>query len=230
MEPLDPPPPPTPYEREGAGGGGAVGARAIARRRRRRTVAGIASVLLVVAVAVGGWLELRDGGWAQQRSAADERARDVALLALFEDIERSEGAMLGYYDRLRDELADPTSERDDVLAVIGAAAADAVLALREVRARIVALTGDAVVDDVRAAYLPHLDSWVDYLEAVVDAPDLELDRERATPFTLVINATARAFRVATEEMLDTGPSDAVRELAEAILDEGFRGFDDEADT
>jgi len=230
VEPLDPPPPPTPYEREGAGGGGAVGARAIARRRRRRTVAGIASVLLVVAVAVGGWLELRDGGWAQQRSAADERARDVALLALFEDIERSEGAMLGYYDRLRDELADPTSERDDVLAVIGAAAADAVLALREVRARIVALTGDAVVDDVRAAYLPHLDSWVDYLEAVVDAPDLELDRERATPFTLVINATARAFRVATEEMLDTGPSDAVRELAEAILDEGFRGFDDEADT
>ncbi len=230
MEPLDPPPPPTPYEREGAGGGGAVGARAIARRRRRRTVAGIASVLLVVAVAVGGWLELRDGGWAQQRSAADERARDVALLALFEDIERSEGAMLGYYDRLRDELTDPTSERDDELAVIGAVAADAVLALREVRARIVALTGDAVVDDVRAAYLPHLDSWVDYLEAVVDAPDLELDRERATPFTLVINATARAFRVATEDMLDTGPSDAVRELAEAILDEGFRGFDDEADT
>jgi hypothetical protein len=187
------------------------------------------SVLLLGAVAVGGWLELRDEGWAEQRTAAGEQARDEALLALFEDIEQSEGTMLGFYDRLRDEF-DPTMGTDEVRGVIAAAAVDAAATLREIRTRIVPLAGDAVVDDVRAAYLPHLDSWVDYLEAVADEPDLEIDRDRAAPYTLVINATAREFRVATEEMLETGPSDPVRELAEAILDEGFRGFDEAADT
>jgi len=199
------------------------------RSGRGRRVALLASLLLVVAVAVGGWLELRDGGWAEQRSAAGERARDDALLTLFEEIEQSEGAMLGYYGRLREEL-DPTMGSDEVRVVTAAAAVDAAASLREIRARIVPLTGDGVVDDVRAAYLPHLDSWVDYLDAVADAPDLEFDRERAAPFTLVINTTANGFRVAAEVMLETGPSEAVRQLAEAILDEGFRGFDEAADT
>jgi len=231
VEPSDPAPPPTPFEREVAGDGRAIGAPGVApqRPRRGRRIALLATVLLVAAVAVGGWLELRDGGWAEQRSAAGERSRDEALLTLFEDIERSEGTMLGYYDRLREEL-DPTMGPDAVRRVIAAAAVDAAGSLREIRARIVPLTGDAVVDDVRAAYLPHLDSWVDYLEAVADEPELEIDRDRAAPYTLVINATAREFRVATEAMLETGPSEAVRELAEAILDEGFRGFDEAADT
>jgi hypothetical protein len=226
VEPADPPPPPTPYEREGAGSGRIEGGPT---GRRRRLRVPIAVLVLVAGIAVGGWLELRDGGWAEQRSSADVQARDAALLELFEDIERSEGAMLGYYDQLREQLG-PTSEPDEVLAVIATAAADAVGSLQELRARIVPLTGDAVVDDVRAAYLPHLDSWVDYLEAVALDPGLEIDRDRATPFTLVINATAREFRTATERMLETGPSEAVRQLADAILDEGFRGFDDEART
>jgi hypothetical protein len=227
VDPSDAPPPPTPYERAGVGSVPPPGGPDVRRRRSRGTA--LASLLLVVAVVVGGWLELRGGGWADQRAGADERARDAALLALLEDVEASEATMLGFYDRLREEF-DPTMGRDEVLAVIGAAAADAVDSLREVRVRIVPLAGDAVVDDVRAAYLPHLDSWVDYLEAVVAEPELELDRERAAPYTLVINATARAFRTATEEMLDTGPSEAVSRLAEDILDAGFRGFDDEAQT
>jgi len=228
VEPSDPPPPPTPFEREGSGR--AIDAPGAAQRPRRgRRVAAVVSALLVVAVALGGWLELRDEGWAEQRSAAGERARDEALLTLFEDIEQSEGTMLGYYDRLRDEF-DPTMGTDEVRGVIAAAAVDAAATLRGIRTRIVPLAGDAVVDDVRAAYLPHLDSWVDYLEAVADEPDLEIDRERAAPYTLVINATAQAFRVATEVMLESGPSEAVRQLAEAILDEGFRGFEQESDT
>ena len=235
MEPSEPAPPPTPFEREverevasdrRASDDGGVAAQ---RPRRGRRLRLLVSVLLLGAVAVGGWLELRDEGWAEQRTAAGEQARDEALLALFEDIEQSEGTMLGFYDRLRDEF-DPTMGTDEVRGVIAAAAVDAAATLREIRTRIVPLAGDAVVDDVRAAYLPHLDSWVDYLEAVADEPDLEIDRDRAAPYTLVINATAREFRVATEEMLETGPSDPVRELAEAILDEGFRGFDEAADT
>jgi hypothetical protein len=231
VEPSEPAPPPTPFEREVVGDARAIAAVGVAaqppRRGRRLTL--VAGVLLVGAVAVGGWLELRDEGWAEQRTAAGEQARDEALLTLFADIEQSEGTMLGFYDRLRDEF-DPTLGTDEVRGVIAAAAVDAAATLREIRARIVPLADDAVVDDVRAAYLPHLDSWVDYLEAVADEPDLEIDRERAAPYTLVINATARAFRVATEEMLETEPSEAVRALAEAILDEGFRGFDEAADT
>ena len=47
---------------------------------------------------------------------------------------------------------------------------------------------------------------------------------------LLINSTARTFRVATELMLETGPSDDVARLADEILEQGFRGFDDEVDT
>jgi hypothetical protein len=224
----DPLPPPTPFERGAALDPTASSTSGPPRRRRRVRV--IAALLLVGTVAAGGWLALRDGGFADQRSAAGERTRDSALLALLIDIEQSEGAMLGYYDALRDELGDPTVSREQALDIIAAAAVEAASQLREVRALIVPVTGDAVVDDVRAAYLPHLDSWVDYLDAVAEMPELELERDRAAPFNLVINATARAFRVATEEMLATGPSEEVRQFAEDILDEGFRGFDDEAQT
>jgi hypothetical protein len=224
VDPSDPSPPPTPFEREGAV------TSASSRARRRRVTRVVAAVLLVGAVAAGGWLALRDGGPTAQRPGGADQDRDAALLTLFVEIEQSERAMLDYYDRLREELDDPRLSREQVLEIIGDAAAEAVERLRETRSRIVPLAGDALVDDVRAAYLPHLDSWVDYLDAVVEEPGLETDRELATPFTLVINATARAFRVATEEMLATDPSEEVRSLAETILDEGFRGFDDEAQT
>jgi hypothetical protein len=221
----EPPPPPTPYERSGESPGGRSGQRP-SRRRLRSVVV----LLVVVAVGLGIWSERREGGRADQRAATTEQRRDSALLQLFEDIERSEGEMLGFYDRLSEELGDPAFTRAQVLDVIAAAATDAVDELRDVRARIVPLAEDSVVDDVRAAYLPHLDSWIDYLAAVAEDPELELDRERAAPFMLLINSTARTFRVATERMLETGPSEDVARLADEILEEGFRGFDDEVQT
>jgi hypothetical protein len=227
----DPPPPPTPYERAvDHAGERAVERPGAARAPRGRAPRIVVSLLLVIAVALGVWTELRDGGRADQRAVRVEQTRDEALLQLFEEIERSEGEMLGFYDRLGDELGDPSTTRDEVLTIIAAAAADAVDELRAVRVRIVPLADDSVVDDVRAAYLPHLDSWIDYLTAVAEDPDLELERERAAPFMLLINSTARTFRVATELMLETGPSDDVARLADEILEEGFRGFDDEVDT
>lgn len=223
----EPPPPPTPYERSSERVGELAGERAPSARRRLRSVV---VLLVVVAVGSGIWSERREGGRADQRAATTEQSRDGALLQLFEDIERSEGEMLGFYDRLGEELGAPTVTREQVLDVIADAAADAADELRDVRARIVPLAEDSVVDDVRAAYLPHLDSWIDYLAAVAEDPELELDRERAAPFMLLINSTARSFRVATERMLESGPSEDVARLADAILEEGFRGFDDEVQT
>jgi hypothetical protein len=227
MDAPDAPPPPTPFERAEQ----QATARTRRVRRRRRTVA-LLGVLLVGAVSAGAWLALggpRGGGGP---TGATAPTRDEALLQLFVDVQRSEGVMLGYYEQLEAELSDPAMAPEAALAIIATAAAEAVDGLQDVRASIVPLAGDAVVDDVRAAYLPHLDSWLDYLEAVAGDPELELDpdRSRATPFTLLINATARAFRTATEELLATAPSEEVRRLAEEILDEGFRGFDEEAQT
>jgi hypothetical protein len=85
------------------------------------------------------------------------------------------------------------------------------------------------VDAVREAYLPHLDSWVDYMAAVAERPELLFDGNDQQPFILLINATATTFREATEAMLATGPGEDVVELAERILDRGFRGFEGEAD-
>lgn len=154
--------------------------------------------------------------------------RQAALLELFDGIDRSELAMGAFNDGVGTALAEATT-RDGGLAAAAAIARTGVDALSAVRAELVPSSGDGTVDAVRAAYLPHLDSWVDFMAAVAERPELLLDGNDQQPFLLLINATATTFREATEAMLATEPGEDVVELAEMILDRGFRGFEGEAD-
>jgi hypothetical protein len=76
-----------------------------------------------------------------------------------------------------------------------------------------------------SAYLPHLDSWIDYLAAVAEEPALLFSRDEQQPYILRINATAEAFAVwRSRTLLADGPlHPSIADLAERILDDGFRG-------
>ena len=154
--------------------------------------------------------------------------RQAALLELLDGIDRSELVMEAFNDGVGTAFAEAAT-RDDALSAAADAARTGVDALRAVRTELVPSAGDGTVDAVREAYLPHLDSWVDYLSAVADRPELLFDSTDQQPFLLLINATATTFREATEVMIATEPDEDVVELAELILDRGFRGFEGEAD-
>ncbi len=150
---------------------------------------------------------------------AAERERE--LIAVLEDIVGTEALMLVFNDEV-DRAFDGTSDREVALDRIGRAAGTGAGGLLDRRPRIVARTAGAEVAGVREAYLPHLDSWVSYLEAVADQPELLLRTDDLQPYILRINATAEVFRLALEELLAAGPPAAAAELAERILDDGFR--------
>jgi hypothetical protein len=210
---IDPPPPLSPPE------------RAAARLRRRRRLGTGAMLLagLLLAVLVFGDRTVLSGFMGTSASQ-----REAALLELLDGIERSESAMETFNDDVSAALAEGATAEAAFNAVV-VIARTGVEALSAVRAELVPTTGDATVDAVREAYLPHLDSWVDFMGAVAERPDILFDRDAQQPYLLLINATATTFREATEAMIATEPGEAVVELAEMILDRGFRGFEGEAE-
>jgi hypothetical protein len=153
--------------------------------------------------------------------------RDRALVELLEGIVASEGIMLAFNDDVGERLEGATDE-ESAFAAISSAAADGAAGLRAARPELVEQTGDPAVDDVRAAYIPHLDSWIDYLAALVERPELLFLRDDQQPYLLLINSTAEAFAEALETLIASGPAPEVIALAEQILDDGFR-FEREAD-
>jgi hypothetical protein len=209
IETSEPPPPPSPPER--------AAARGRRRRRLRQAVLVLAVVALTVVVLGERWSADLDGA----SSGADRR---TALLTLLDAIDRSELAMEAFNDAVAATLADATSLETalDASAAIASVSADELTTLR---AELVPAAGDATVDSVRDAYLPHLDSWIDFVTAVAQRPQLLIDRADQQPYLLLINATATTFREATEAMIATGPDEDVVTLAEMILDRGFRGFE-----
>jgi hypothetical protein len=158
-------------------------------------------------------------GW--RGAGAQQSDRDVELVALLEGVVDSESIMLAFNDDVAAQLEGATDEAT-ALAAIGAAAADGADGLRAARPGLIEPMGDRVVDDVRSVYVPHLDSWIDYLAAVAKRPELLFTRDDQQPYILRINATAEAFADSLEALIDTGPSPEVVALAERILDEGFR--------
>lgn len=209
---IDRPPPPSPPERA-------------ATRRRRQQQLGSVTVLLGLLLAT---LVFGDRSFFAGLAGTSPSQRQAALLELLDGIDRSELAMGAFNDGVGTALAEAEA-REDALSAAVAAALTGVDALRAVRTELVPRTGDGPVDAVREAYLPHLDSWVDYLSAVAERPELLFDGTGQQPFLLLINATATEFREATEAMIATEPGEDVVELAELILDRGFRGFEGEAD-
>jgi hypothetical protein len=155
------------------------------------------------------------------REAVVQSERDLLLVGLLEDIVASERIMLSFNDDVAEGL-DGASDEDVALAAIAAAAADGEEGLRAARPGLLRSAGDRVVDDVRDAYVPHLDSWIEYLAAVAERPGLLFLRNEQQPYLLRINATAEAFADALETLIATDPAGPVVELAERILDDGFR--------
>lgn len=240
--PVPPPsePPPTPYERAAVAPDAGRGATPRAARRRRAAVAAVA-VLLVAAgavlltgrgddgpdaagdPAVGADAGPDTGPDADADAGADagpgDPAVDAALLAVLDDVDAGELAMLGFDDAAGAAFADATTEEEAVEGV-GAAAGDAVAALGVVRDRIATPVPVPAAETVRAAYLPHLDAWIAYLAAVADDPTV-LAGDDAEPFILRINATAGVFAAALEEVVAAGVGPDVAAAATAILERGF---------
>ena len=220
----EPGPPPAPAP-DLAHGGSSV---SVAPGRRRRSLLGAAvTFVMIVAAASSGFV---GGLYAADRIDVPEVLRDrgvlaaeqdAALVALLEDIIRTEGVMLAFNDAVGERIGGAVDE-DTALAIVAEEAAAGVGGLRSLRPIVVDRTGSARVDDVRTVYLPHLDSWIDYLAALAEDPRLLFTRDEQQPYILLINATAEAFRIALEELIEGGPSERAAELAERILDDGFR--------
>ena len=199
---------------------------AVAPRRRRWRVVAL-SLALTLLGAGGGFVGglaasdrmvvpalLRDG-------AVVEAEREDALIALLEHVVRTERVMLDFNSDLEDRLAEAPDEVGALSEVV-AAAARGVGGLEALRPSLLGPPAGGRVEDVRRAYLPHLDAWIDHLAALVEQPDLLFSDDGQRPSLLLINATAEVFGDELEGLLASGATGRVAELAERILDDGFR--------
>lgn len=153
-------------------------------------------------------------------------AEAAAHRDLFEGIDASERTMIALNDDLPGSVEDLSeAELGEVRDAAGARASE----LRSIREDLISFDdadSDAVAA-IRDAYVPHLDAWVDYAEAVSGDPTL-LDRpDAALPYFDAINFTAEDFTASVATNLDDDrvPSD-VADLAEEIVERGFSGGDD----
>lgn len=223
---VEPPPPPTPFE------------RAAARRRGRRRRALVAAVGLL-ALAAGAALLVRSGilvgpsdpvadagdpGAAAEGATPGPVAEDPVLLDLLRAIDRSENAMLDFSDAIAAALGAATSQEEGLRA-IAAAATEALGELEAERVGLDVGLDDGTAEEVRAAYLPHLDAWIVHFEQVAADPE-QYFAGGADPAILRINATARVFALALSAALDAGVGPAAEELGRGILERGFPLQDD----
>jgi hypothetical protein len=231
-------PPPTPFERGREGSGdaaagvpGPLATPAAPRRGRRRGRVLLLVALAIALVAAGAVLldgrsdPAADGGPTAAAADADADAdADVALLELLETVDAAELAMLGFDEAAGAAFEEAASE-DEVLVLLRAAAAKAVAALGSERDALDEPLDASPAEAVRVAYLPHLDAWVAYLEAVAEDPEV-LFGSGQEAFILRINATAGVFSAALEEAVADGVGPEVEAAARAILDRGFPDQED----
>jgi hypothetical protein len=218
-------PPPSPFERPVPVPAPLPGP-ALAPVSGRRGPGRIAVVMVALLAAAGGVI----GGLlaadvvvrpdALRVPATVDAERNTELVALLVDVTRTEGVMLAFNEVIGERLQGVEDEAT-ARAVISRAAAEGVGGLVALRPVIVAREGGRT-GEIRDVYLPHLDSWIDYLAAVADEPGLLFASDEQQPYILLINVTAEAFRDALEDLLADAPTPAVAELAERILDDGFR--------
>jgi hypothetical protein len=172
-------------------------------------------------------LEFDDDGRPDREVPADERLDPPDLSGLDEaqrviadmllDIDASERAMLGFQLDARsafEEAGDP----DELDARLRSAATLGLEALALLRDRLESAQDDPWAEHVRDTYVVHLDSWVRYLEAVQDDPEVLLGD--TTRYTIDINRTGAAFVRAVEEAPD-GLDDEVARFAEDLVARGF---------
>ncbi len=146
-------------------------------------------------------------------------ADHVRLLAA---IDASERTMLGFQLEVREvfEGIGPF-DAEEVRGSIRDAAVAALDGLAVLRTRLLAAEVDEDSTEVRDRYVVHLDSWVDYLEAIEETPQLVTGD--TTSYTIAINATGASFVDAVRTWVDTGVDGDVARLADDIVDRGFAG-------
>ena len=152
---------------------------------------------------------------------------ETRIAELLLDIDASERVMLGFQLDVRElvsggiDLEDP----DELFAGLRAAGERGVVALEVLRERMGDPQEDARADEVREAYVVHLESWIRYMAAVAEDPQILLrDTSR---YTVDINRTADLFVRATEDLLETADLDReLRRYAEAIIQRGFPDAED----
>ncbi len=174
----------------------------------------------------GGDAEVDPGTLELDDLEGDDRAWGELVTA----IDASEQQMIRFQDEVAAALSDPDDEEDIGAAFeeISAAGAERSGQLVEIRERLAVGEGEpAAGDDVRAAYLDHLDAWVAWMEALEDDPTLlGSDAPEAEAFSLDINTTADDFATELDADLPDDLDDEVVDFARAILE---RGFSDEGD-
>lgn len=151
---------------------------------------------------------------------------DAVYGQLLLDIEAAEQVMVGFQEEVAAVFADPAESPEqliEVLREIGATRHEALLAARAPLERDLPEEG---ADSIRSLYLAHLDSWVEYMDAVAEDPSVLGGEGTGAGFTVVINATADAFARALDEELPADIDEEVRDYADALLDRGFRGLAD----
>lgn len=224
----EPGPPPAPSERgttpvsapssaTTVGPGSPPGRPSRPRPVRAVIISGLVGLVagFVLAEALGG----TDLPWRDAAAGVSER--DARFVDLLEGIVASEGIMLTFNDDVAEELQEATDEAAALAAIADAAEVGAE-GLRAARPALLEPVGDRMVDDVRDVYIPHLDSWIEYLAALAERPELLFLRDDQQPYLLRINSTAEAFADSLEALLATDPAPRVADLAEGILDDGFR--------
>ncbi len=184
-------------------------------RRQRRvpfplTILLAAVIGFVVGIASADVVPLPELPWRGALAPAEQTVRDAALVELLEGMIASVSIMLALNDEVSERLGRATDEAV-ALAAFDSVASEGADGLCAARPGPLERTGDKVVDEVRSVYVPHRDAWIDYLAALAQRPGL-----------LLINSTAEAFADELEALIASGPSEEVAELAERILDDGFR--------
>jgi hypothetical protein len=149
---------------------------------------------------------------------------DAVFAQLLLDIDRSELAMIGFQDELRERFQEHAGGDDpaELLSALSDAGARGATDLEEARAALEEPAADVRADAVREVYLDHLDSWRRYMEAVEEDPTLLVAEGAGSRYTLSINATADAFARSLEEQLPDDVDGQVQLMAEQLLDRGFR--------
>ncbi len=154
----------------------------------------------------------------------DDPQRVIGDLLL--DIEASERVMLGFQIEAQEAFAegeDP-DEPDAVSDAVRTAAARGLEGLAILAERLDDEQEVGWAEQVRATYVVHLGSWVRYLEAVLEDPDLLLGETGR--YTVDINRTGGDFTRAVAAERPDGLARELEQLAEDIVERGFPETED----
>lgn len=144
----------------------------------------------------------------------------AALGEVFELIDDAELVMLDFIFRV--PASDDGSFTESEVATAREVAADAVTALEALRAQLEAAgTSGGANAAVRAAYLSHLQDWIDYTGAVADDPGVLL--AGSGPYDQAIGESADGFTASIRDHLGD-LSTLPDELADLVTEIVVRGF------